>query len=138
MSMKDEEIPQTTDVVFIIEAKPCNKDLTTKKSLLLVVNALSKELENNKLRNNRYAVVVFGGESPYDKPRSIIVNNEVFTDPKNLPAYFNHIHFEDGSNNDTFQAISIASKLIFRPGASKTFVLMPCSRCSTRNMKVRG
>ncbi|XP_055713060.1 uncharacterized protein LOC129807664 isoform X2 [Phlebotomus papatasi] len=130
-----EEVAQSTDVVFIVEAKECNKNLLTTKSLSSVVNALQKEFLDAGITDNRYSVVAFGGDIPFDKPRSIVVNNEVFTEAKNLPAFFDYIESGNGTNKDIFQAISVAAKLIFRPGVSKTFILLPCSECKSSDSK---
>ena len=40
-------------------------------------------------------------------------------------------------NSDIFGAITFAMELLFRPGVSKNFVLIPCSECKDYNMKVR-
>jgi len=39
----------------------------------------------------RFAVVVFGGDGVLDKPRSIVMNGNVFTGPHFLPHYFENI-----------------------------------------------
>lgn len=123
-------------MVFIVEAKECNKNMTLNKSIMTVVNALNMEFNNLNITNNRYSVVAFGGPAPFDKPRSIVFNNEVFTDFSNLTLYFDHIKSGAGTYNDTFDAITFASKLIFRPGASKTFILLPCQSCLPNAMRV--
>lgn len=86
---------------------------------------------------SRYAVVTYGGAPPFDRPRTIVYNNNIFTDHNNLKHYFDHIRTSLDGSNDTFEAISLASKLTFRPGASKTFILMLCSTCASKEMKVR-
>lgn len=80
--------------------------------------------------------MTFGGQAPFDKPRSIYYENSVFTkDYNNLAKYFAHIDTTNGTNNDILQAISTASRLNFRPGVSKTFILLSCSDCAARNMR---
>lgn len=40
-------------------------------------------------------------------------------------------------NQDIYAAITFAAtKLIFRPGVSKQFILMPCSKCQESSMQV--
>lgn len=137
VEMRGDEVHRTADIVFIVEAKSCNKNLTESKSMGTVVAALNKELIDANITDNRYAVISFGGESPFDVPRSVVFNNKVFsTDYRNLNDYFNHIKTGESKNNDIFHAIITASKLIFRPGASKTFILLPCSNCVATDMKV--
>ncbi|XP_053697453.1 uncharacterized protein LOC128744450 [Sabethes cyaneus] len=136
VSMKDKEIPQTADVVFIVEAKECNRNITTAKSIITMVQSLHKEFLERNITNNRYSVVSFGGESPFDKPRSVIVNDNVFVSHEFIEPFFNHIAAGEGTNDDIFEAITVASKLVFRPGVSKTFILLPCSKCASSSMKL--
>lgn len=136
ISLEKEAVPKTTDVVFIVEAKRCNQDLATKKSMSTVVNSLEAELQANGLKDNKFAVVAFGGEKPFDKPRPVIYENRVFADASSLLNRLAHIRVsDDGENKDIFQALSVSANLNFRPGASKTFILLPCSECSTKDMR---
>lgn len=131
------ELPNTTDVVFIVEAGLCNKDLIQSKNMLHLVNAMQKDFNEFQITKNRFAVIVFGGEAPFDRPRSIVHNNLIFTNSTHLKHFFNHIRSTNTSNNnDVFEAITVAAKLVFRAGASKTFILLPCSSCSSDNMRV--
>ncbi|XP_046812149.1 apolipophorins [Lucilia cuprina] len=130
------DVPRSSDVVFIVEAKPCNTNLTENKNIMSIVSTLEEQLLAHKISNNRYAVVTFGGVAPFDKPRSIYYENSVFThDFNNLAKYFAHIDTTNGTNNDILQAISTASRLNFRPGVSKTFILLTCSDCAARHMR---
>lgn len=87
----------------------------------------------------RYALVAFGGEHPFDKPRTVTLNGEVFASYNKFEPYFRHLrNINPGQNNDVFSAIITASKLIFRPGASKIFILVPCTNCSSLDTRVRG
>ncbi|KAJ9580979.1 hypothetical protein L9F63_023840, partial [Diploptera punctata] len=122
------DVPQSTDVVFIIEAKDCNKNIKNNRNLDSLASLLSKELADLKILSNRYAVVVFGGSGVFDEPRSIVVNNNVFTGPQLLSHYFENIPVGNGSS-DVFEAIRYSARLLFRPGVSKTFILLPCTNC---------
>lgn len=83
--------------------------------------------------NNRYAVVVFGGDGILDKPRSIL-HGQVFTSVGAVGGYFDDIGVGGGSG-DVFGAVNFAAELEFRAGVSKTFVLLPCSRCDGGDME---
>lgn len=136
VEMKDEDVPQTTDVVFIVEAKECNRNLNANRSMVSLVNLLEQELQAVGLKSNKYAVVAFGGEQPFDVPRPVVYDNKVFADAHNLPNKFAHIQVSgEGKNKDIFHALSVASNLNFRPGASKTFILLPCSECAEKDMR---
>ncbi|XP_034475095.1 uncharacterized protein LOC117782196 [Drosophila innubila] len=136
MELSGSDIPSSSDVVFIVEAKPCNANLKESKSIMSVVNSIDEQLRAAKLTNNRYAVVAFGGIEPFDKPRSIFYERNVFTSkPDQLANYFAHINAGNGSSNDILMAISTASRLNFRPGVSKTFILLSCSSCAAKDMR---
>lgn len=53
ISFSANDTPSTVDVVFIVEAKPCNKDIVKMKSMSSVVAAMEKELNDMKIKDNR-------------------------------------------------------------------------------------
>lgn len=82
----------------------------------------------------RFAVLAFGASvPPFNSPRSIVHNNIVFAESNQLKFYFEHIRpptnatDRSASPTDIFEAISAATKLSYRPGAAKAFVLLPCT-----------
>ncbi|EFN78662.1 Apolipophorins [Harpegnathos saltator] len=126
-------VPQSTDVVFIVEAKNCNHNIKLNSSMELLITQLNKELNDQGLTGNRWSLVVFGGDGVYDQPRSIVLDGQIFT--KNVGRfvdYFNYVPIGGGSQ-DVFTAIGFASQLVFRAGVSKTFILLPCSHCESEN-----
>ncbi|KAJ8978166.1 hypothetical protein NQ317_004215 [Molorchus minor] len=127
-------VPKTADIVFIVEAKKCNEDLKTRKNLETVLELLEKELNELNITNNRYSLVVFGGDGVYDLPRSVIIKGKTFTDSKSFMKYFDDIPMGNG-NEDIFNALVFAYNLIYRPGVSKNFILIPCSDCNKDNME---
>ncbi|KAK2581438.1 hypothetical protein KPH14_005113 [Odynerus spinipes] len=131
--LEGDAIPKSTDVVFIVEAKECNRGIRQNRSIEQLVNQLSKELKDQGLVANRWSLVTFGGNGVHDKPRSVILDGQVFT--KNVMRfidYFDHVPVGNG-NQDIFAAIGFASQLVFRAGVSKTFILLPCSHCEPEN-----
>ncbi|CAG9760349.1 unnamed protein product [Ceutorhynchus assimilis] len=126
-------VPKTADVVFIVEAKKCNKDLKNHKNFNTVVESINQELLELNITNNRYAVVAFGGNGVFNAPRSIVINSKTFTDSKSVLKYFD-IPVGNGEP-DIYRAISFASKLMFRPEASRNFILLPCSGCYEQNLQ---
>ncbi|XP_034669576.1 uncharacterized protein LOC117902369 [Drosophila subobscura] len=136
MELTGADIPHSSDVVFIVEAKDCNANLNVSKNIMTVVGSIEEQLQAAGLTNNRYAVVAFGGVAPFDRARSIIYEHNEFTaKPEQLSDYFGHINTGNGSSSDILMAISTAAKLNFRPGVSKTFILLSCSRCSAKDMR---
>lgn len=136
INLKQDIVPKSADVVFIVEAKPCNQNFMNGKSVVTFATALNKEFIAVNLTENRYSVLVFGGASPFDKPRSVVINNEIFAEFNKLSLYFEHIKTGNGTNKDVYDALTTASKLVFRPGVSKIFILLPCSNCSASDMQV--
>ncbi|XP_024879673.1 uncharacterized protein LOC112459670 [Temnothorax curvispinosus] len=131
--LEGDRVPRSADVVFIVEAKSCNRDVKMNSSMELLITQLSKELNDQDLTGNRWSLVVFGGDGVHDKPRSIILDGQIFT--KNVARfidYFDHVPIGSG-NQDIFAAIGFASRLVFRAGVSKSFILMPCSHCEPEN-----
>ncbi|XP_056647213.1 uncharacterized protein LOC130451874 [Diorhabda sublineata] len=132
--LQGSDVPQTADIVFIVEAKKCNKDLKKSKNFELLIDLVEKELQENKIINNSYAVVTFGGNGVYDEPRSLVIDGKTFTDAKSILKYFDQIPVGNGTN-DMFNGIMFAYNLIFRPGVSRNFILVPCSECHRNNMQ---
>lgn len=65
--MMEEEVPKSSDVVFIIEAKECNNDLFTRRNMDLLLSILSKELIDAKITDNRFMFLPFNILSPFRK-----------------------------------------------------------------------
>ncbi|KAK9498025.1 hypothetical protein O3M35_003911 [Rhynocoris fuscipes] len=133
--LNGESVTQSTDVVFIVEAKSCNEYMRERRIVSTFSSILTKEFDTIGLHDNRYAVIAYGGTGIFDHPRSILVNNQIFTHAKDLSKYFEKIISGNG-NTDIFGALRFATKLQFRPTVSKTFILMPCSDCDLTNMTV--
>ncbi|XP_076760898.1 apolipoprotein lipid transfer particle [Xylocopa sonorina] len=133
VKLEGARLPSSTDVVFIVEGKECNRGAKQNRSIDQLVIQMSKELRDQRLTDNRWSLVVFGADGVFDGPRSVVFDGRIFT--KNVARfidYFDHVPIGEGSR-DVFAAIAFASKLVFRAGVSKTFVLMPCSNCEPEN-----
>uniref|UniRef100_A0A1Y1LL77 Vitellogenin domain-containing protein n=1 Tax=Photinus pyralis TaxID=7054 RepID=A0A1Y1LL77_PHOPY len=128
-------VPRSTDVVFIVEAKMCNKDLKSKRNMDILIDLIHKELFEMNITDNRYSVVTFGGNGVFNLPRSIAIDGNHFADYRSIKPYFKNIPTGNGSD-DIFAGIVFATKLVFRPGVSKTFILLPCSDCLESSMKL--
>lgn len=53
MDLSAAEIPRSSDVVFIVEAKPCNANLKQSKSIMSVVDSIEEQLKAAGIANNR-------------------------------------------------------------------------------------
>lgn len=54
VELSGSEVPRSSDVVFIVEAKPCNTNLTENKNIMSIVSTLEEQLMAHKITNNRY------------------------------------------------------------------------------------
>lgn len=52
--LSDDDIPKTSDIVFIVEAKSCNHNLTVNKNIPTIISALEKAFADVGLQNARY------------------------------------------------------------------------------------
>nr|XP_003701542.2 PREDICTED: uncharacterized protein LOC100880818 isoform X1 [Megachile rotundata] len=131
--LEGERVPKSTDVVFIVEGKECNRGVKENRSIEHLVAQLNKEFRDQGLTDNRWSLVVFGADGVLDRPRSVVFDGQIFTkNAVRFVDYFDRVPVGDG-NRDIFAAIAFASKLVFRAGVSKTFILMPCSHCEPEN-----
>ncbi|XP_014673849.1 PREDICTED: uncharacterized protein LOC106814086 [Priapulus caudatus] len=125
---------RSSDVVFIVENQECNRD--TGSQLNNVVKQLEKQLRNQGLMRNRYAVVGFGGEGVHDLPHVHTGNGKIFNDFRGVSGAIESLPYFEEKNSDIFEAIAYAAGLPFRSGISKTFVLLTCSECNPAQMKL--
>jgi hypothetical protein len=51
--MENNAIPQSTDIVFIIEAKDCNRNLKDRRNMDSLTSVLLKELTDQKITSSR-------------------------------------------------------------------------------------
>ncbi|XP_076235875.1 apolipoprotein lipid transfer particle [Calliopsis andreniformis] len=131
--LENGNVPMSTDVVFIVEGKECNRDIKQNRSMEQLILQLNKEFRDQGLADSRWSLVVFGADGVFDRPRSVVFDGQIFT--KNVARfidYFDHVPVGNG-RRDIFEAIIFATKLSFRAGVSKTFILMPCSHCEPEN-----
>lgn len=133
--LKDNVLTPSVDVVFLMEAKSCNVEFIQHNLMSTLMTAMSSEFEHLSIDQHRYAVVTFGGSNEFDQPRSVTSSGQVFASAKDSGLYFKHLKAGNGSS-DVFTAITVASKLIFKPGATKIFVLFICSTCEFNLLKV--
>ncbi|XP_070169221.1 uncharacterized protein Apoltp isoform X2 [Polyergus mexicanus] len=131
--LEEDKVPRSADVVFIVEAKSCNRDMKLNSSMELLITQLDKEMNDRGLTGNRWSLVIFGGNEVHDRPRSIILDGQIFT--KNVARFIDYLSYVPvgSGSQDIFAAIGFASRLVFRAGVSKTFILMPCSHCEPEN-----
>nr|UEK51615.1 MTTP-like protein 2 [Parasacculina yatsui] len=123
----------STEVVFIVEAKECNANITEPRAIRRLMSAIESALIDAGFVYTRYAVVAFGGSGSFSEPRALTVNGRVFNKAGNAVKAFSNIRTGRG-NEDVFGALRFAAMLPFSAGVSRTFLLMICSRCLPQAM----
>lgn len=118
-----------------MEMGACNTDSYKKSLLNALVASIGTEFKQQSIENQRFAVVTYGGYGPFSKPTGVTSNGNVFTNAQNVNSYFNHVKNETGSI-DVFTAIASATKLVFKPGSVKIFVLSLCTKCKSNLFEV--
>lgn len=53
VTLEDDAIPKSADIVFIVEAKQCNENIRTKRNMDYIIESIHKELTNLKIEDNR-------------------------------------------------------------------------------------
>lgn len=53
MQLRNNAVPQSSDIVFIVEAKECNRNIKHKRNMDSVISLLLKELTDLKITSNR-------------------------------------------------------------------------------------
>ncbi len=125
MKFEDEWVqPMKKDVdvvVLVSERKSVRKIRRTIATMLYYVN---KDLEYKGF-NTKYAVIGFGGKGVNEKPHFLMRRGQFFRNAAEMTSMVKEIPFTgDSSNtNDAYDAINMASKMQFRPGARKVFML---------------
>ncbi|XP_054083621.1 apolipophorins [Zeugodacus cucurbitae] len=134
---------RSSDIVFLVESNVCNTFSLENQSIDSIVSALEEQLQSQRLIDTRYAVIAFGSQlPPFDYPRAISKNNDVFINSINiLRQYLQHTttfsKSSDGfiAKSDIMHAISTASRLNFRTGVSKIFIVVSSCQCDMTQMR---
>ena len=91
------------------------------------------EIQPVPIANNHFAVVGYGpsGHDDLALPHTYTIASQVFSVPSNVALTFKRLKTTVGGNvtdstSDVFSALQYATHLPFRPGVSKTFVLITC------------
>ncbi|XP_068624199.1 uncharacterized protein Apoltp [Battus philenor] len=137
-----ENPPNSTDIVFVVEAQYCNKNVRKAKNIDLFVEAFDSKLQDNGFSDNRYAVVAYGGRGVFREPRALYVDNQLFTDAVDVPRHFDAVRIEKAdlvrnesrTRADAFAALRFASGLPLRAAVPRAIVLLPCARCDAAAM----
>ncbi|XP_039297130.1 LOW QUALITY PROTEIN: uncharacterized protein LOC111054146 [Nilaparvata lugens] len=126
-------MPQSSDVVLVVEAGACTRALNSRKQLQQMAAAVDDELTRVHLVRNRFAVVSYGGVGLYAEPRLMTVDGMDFTTARLLHEHLAHLPSEAGPRPDVFDALRFTFSLQYRAGVSRTLIVVLCSDCSPQN-----
>ncbi|XP_045454917.1 apolipophorins [Melitaea cinxia] len=132
-----QNVPRSMDVVFVIEAQYCNKNIRKTKNIDMFVETLDSKLQGNGFSDNRYAVVVYGGAGVYRRPRALYVQGKLFTSAVDVPRHFEAFEIDKSSlvrgnktvRGDALRALRFVTSLPLRAAAPRAALLLPCTRC---------
>ena len=116
--------PITKDVDVVVMVSERAKARSLRRTLALMIFNLNKRLEKRGLAT-RYSLVGFGGDKVHEEPHVQTINGQVFSTVGQLSSIIKEMPYtgEERNTNDAYAAISLASKLNFRPGARKVFIV---------------
>ena len=124
--------PQSADVVFVMEQKTCNSEVSGK--LPMLAQLIDRSLSTKGLTGNRFGLIGYGGSGVYDLPHTHTIGSEVMGSARDMAA--DALDFiPDGSNTDTIGAMKMAAEYPFRAGVAKVMVVLACGPCMEQDMK---
>ncbi|XP_047539341.1 uncharacterized protein LOC125072709 [Vanessa atalanta] len=132
-----QNVPNSMDVVFVIEAQYCNKNIRKAKNIDMFVETLDSKFQGNGFSDNRYAVVAYGGAGVFRRPRALYVQGALFTSAVDVPRHFEAFQIDKNSlvrsnttvSGDALSALRFVTTLPLRAGLPRAVLLLPCTRC---------
>ena len=117
-----EPVSKDVDVVVLMSKRAKSHKL--RRTLAYSLFSINRRLAKRGF-NTRYALVGFGGNGMMEEAHVHTIGGNVFSDAGLVSSVIKEMKYNGKStdNNDAYEAISLASKLHFRPGARKIFVL---------------
>lgn len=121
------------DVVFLVEEKDCNKDKV--RYLSKMAQGIEENFRQKGYQDVRYRVVGFGGDKVHAEPHVHTMDGHEFGPIRSLESALNSLSYGNGPVN-ILEAVRFAAALTYRPGTTKSFILMKCSTCKSEEVKV--
>ncbi|CAH1244201.1 CTD-3088G3.8 [Branchiostoma lanceolatum] len=115
----------TADIVVVVEEKSCNRRRAPQ--LTDLVQYLDTQLQRKGMKDNRFALVGYGGEGVHDASHTHTISGQLFHDARQFVLGVEKLEFGEGQNNDAFTSLRMAANYPFRTGAAKSIVILSCS-----------
>ena len=127
VTIKDEEVPNTADIVFVIHHSECNQMMLD--NLKSMVDDMEKVFKTERLTNNRYAIVGYGGPGAESDAHMHTMDGQIFATRDKILLGLENFHTTSGDSEDAMAAVKYAANLPYRVGVSKNILLLPCAAC---------
>ncbi|GFQ98349.1 vitellogenin [Trichonephila clavata] len=120
------------DVVFLVEEKQCNKDRV--RYLSKLADVIENNFRQKGYRDVRYSVVGFGGDEIHAEPHVHTMDGRESGPLRSLESAFQSLEYGNGPVN-ILEAMRFAAGLTYRPGTTKSFILVKCSTCKSEEVR---
>jgi len=124
------EVPDSADVVFVIQHGDCNREVMNKMND--IIQYFERTFQAERMTNIRYGIVGFGGNGAHSEPSERTINGQVMSDStRDVLRALNSITFDGPSpgDADVMSAVRFAAMYPFRMGVSKSVIVLPCADC---------
>jgi len=129
--------PQSADIVFVVEEKPCNQEVVEHITNMAIKMELMS-LRNKGLRNNQFGLIGFGGTGVHDAAHTHTVDGQLFNDARKFQEAAKSLVFSsEGVRGRAMDAIQVAAQYPFRTGVAKSIVLVTCDTCAKSSVSMR-
>jgi hypothetical protein len=126
-TLEGDNVPQSADVVFILQHAECNRDVLG--NLKDLVDDLERAFKRTGINNNRYSIVGYGAAGSLHTPHIRTMDGQIFNTHDKILLGLDDFTQVYGDSADAMTAIYYASKLPFRAGVSKSIIIVPCTPC---------
>ncbi|XP_021356772.1 uncharacterized protein LOC110452518 [Mizuhopecten yessoensis] len=118
----DYQVPQSADIVFVVESRQCNSEAT--QNLGSLVYKIEQGLTQSGIAGNRYGLISYGQRGASSHTIEGVFFNDATKFTKGIETLTNN-----NESADSHEAILTATNYPFRTGVSKTIVLVQCDEC---------
>ena len=126
ITLSEKTVPDSADVVFVVEHGPCNKDMVNR--MRFMINFYERSMKKNKLKFVHYGLVSYGGSGFHYEPHSHTLDAELLNKKASFMLGIDGFKFQS-KKSDVLSALHYAALYPFRTGVSKSIILLPCQAC---------
>ncbi|XP_051877798.1 apolipophorins-like [Pristis pectinata] len=123
------------DVLFIIEERDCNKPVIAK--LPSLINSLVETFKKQGLSDVKFGFIGFGDDGIHEQHLLTVKSDNTTSPPWYLEKELSNLMFTHNLTLNVPAAVKLVAQWPFRSEASKSAILLTCSRCH-QNYKASG